>query len=808
MRRHQPPPNANTPARATGRDERWRVAGLCVGLAVITFAVFGQTLRHGFVDYDDNEYVYDNAVVARGLTPKGIIWAFTRVNAYEWYPLTTVSHMLDCQIYGLQPGGHHLTNVLLHTATVIALFLVLRQMTGALWRSAFVAAVFAIHPLRAESVAWVTERKDVLSGFFFMLTLWAYVRYAEAESLKSKVQSLKSEAPVPAARTTHHTPRFTLLAPRSYVFTLFLFALGLLSKTMLVTLPLVLLLLDYWPLGRSAEWRMRNAKSGEGQGELQPTGWGRLWLEKLPLLALSAAAGVATLLAQHGVMQSTEAFSLPLRLANALVSGLVYLGQMVWPAGLAVYYPYPRHGFPWWEAALAGTLLTGLAVAAWGQRRKRPWLLVGWLWYWVMLPPAAGVIQVSRQAHADRYTYLPQIGIYVAVTWLVAEWGAKRRAGRRVLAGLATAVLAALMICARQQTAYWKDSETLWTRQLARTPDNEAAHNSLGAALYQKGRVDEAIVHFQAAVQSRPDYAEAHNNLGNALLQKGRAGEAMNQFQLALQIRPQYAEARINLGNALCQVGKVEEAIAQYQKALQLNSGCAEAYSGLGTALLQKGRTDDAIAQYQNALQIKPRDPEPHYNLGNALLQKGRMDEAIAQYQSALQINPGYGGAHLNLGNVLLQKGRVDEAISHYQSALQISPDSADAQGNLGTALLQKGRVTEAIAQYQNALRIAPTDPKAQSNLAWVLATCPDASLRDGGKAVALARQANELTGGKNPGILHTLAAAFAEAGQFDDAQRTVQKALGLAQAAGQPDLAARLNDELKRYQAGLPLHQ
>jgi hypothetical protein len=311
--------------RAARRDQRWQVAGICLALAAITFAVFGQTLNHGFVYFDDNDYVYDNPVVNQGLTFRGILWAFS-CHAYNWHPLTWLSHMLDCQLYGLSPGGHHLSNVILHTATVIALFLVLRQMTGALWRSAFVAAVFAIHPLRVESVAWVAERKDVLSALFFMLTIGAYARYARH--------------PWSAAR---------------YGWVVLLFVLGLMSKAMLVTLPVVLLLLDYWPLRRMASRKL----SG-------------LVLEKLPLLALSAAGCATTLLAQTRILQSTELFPLPLRVANSLVSCMVYLGQMFWPVGLAAFYPYPQNGLPPWEVALAGTLLAGLSAAAFWQRRKRP----------------------------------------------------------------------------------------------------------------------------------------------------------------------------------------------------------------------------------------------------------------------------------------------------------------------------------------------------------------------------------------------------------------------------------------------------
>ncbi len=642
--------------RCAGRgDQRWRVTGLCLVLAAITFAVFGQTAGFGFVTYDDSKYVYGNPVVARSLTFKGIVWAFTSIYASNWHPLTWLSHMLDCQLYGLHPGGHHLTSVLLHTATVIALFLVLLQMTGAFWRSAFVSAVFAIHPLRVESVAWVAERKDVLSGLFFMLTIGAYVRYARR--------------PWSLAR---------------YGLVVLLLAMGLMCKPMLVTLPVVLLLLDYWPLQR-----------------VEPQKLSRLVLEKLPLLALSAASCVTTLLAQSGAIQSAVSFSLPYRLGNALAACMVYFGQMLWPAGLAALYPFPHSGAPPWEVALAGILLASLSAFTWSERQRRPWLLIGWLWYLVMLLPVVGIIQVGSQAHADRYTYLPQIGIYVALTWLVAEW----RVNHAALGGLMAGVLAVLMVCAWKQTTYWQNNETLWTRALACTTGNYVAHMELGAALLQKGKVDEAISH------------------------------------------------------------------------------------------------------YHEALQIKPDEAEMHYNLGNALLQKGRVDDAMTQYQVALEIKPNYSAAHVNLGNVLQQKRRVDEAITQYQEALQIDPDNGDAQNNLGNVLLQKGKVGEAIPHFQKALQLEPADPGIQNNLAWLLAASPEASLRNGNKAVELARQANALTGGKNPIILHTLAAAFAEAGRFPEAVETAQRALRLAEAQSNTRLAGQLQSEMKFYQAGSPFH-
>jgi Flp pilus assembly protein TadD len=662
----------NVPAAAGRSDQRRRVPAVCLVLAAITFAVFGQTAGFEFVNFDDNLYVYENAHVAGGLSLKGLAWVFTHPDCDLYHPLTMLSLMADYQLYGLHAGGYHFTNVLLHTASVILLFLVLRQMTGALWRSAFVAAIFAIHPLRVESVAWVAERKDVLSGFFFMLTLGAYVRY---------VRNPKS--------------------PVRYWMVAVAFALALLSKPTVVTLPFVLLLLDYWPLRRFD----------------QPRKLSGLILEKIPLLALAAGACVMTVLAAGKWIAPNAHVSMPLRLSNALVSCAVYLRQMIWPAGLAVTYPYPHYGLPPWEVALAGTLLAGISAVAWKERRRRPWLLMGWLWYLGMLTPMIGIVQVGAFAHADRHTYLPLIGICVAVTWLVAEWRVSRVALGVLMAGL----LALFMFCAWQQTANWQNSESVWNYTLACTTDNDMAQDNLGIVLMQKGKIDAAINCFQQALRIRPDSTEARNNLGYALLQIGNVNAAITCFQQVLRIRPDFAQAHDNLGYALLQLGKVDEAITHCQRALQINPDDAEACVNLGNALFRKGRVDAAIAQYQKALQIKPGLAMAHNDLGNALLQTGKVDAAITSFQQALRIQPDFAEAHDNLGNALLQAGRINEAVLHCQRALQIKPDDAEACVNLGNALLRKGRVDDAIAQYQKALQIKPGLAMARKNLDAVL---------------------------------------------------------------------------------------
>ena len=721
-------------AYPVGLADRWLVFGICIFLAAMVWLVFGQTVHYAFVNYDDELYVYGNPAVTGGLGLNTVKWAFTHTVVLNWHPLTMLSHMLDCQLYGLNAGGHHLTNVLLHTVSVILLFLVLRQMTGKLWRSAVVAAVFAIHPLRAESVAWVSERKDVLSGLFFMLTLWAYACYARR--------------PFSLGR---------------YLSVVALFALGLLSKPMLVTLPFVLLLMDYWPLGRFQLTTLRATLRA-----LRPLVW-----EKIPLFFLAAVLSVVTFIAQGSSKIALEHLPVARRLSNALVSYGTYGWEMVWPRNLAVLYPF-MSAVPLWEIVGAGALLLTVTVLAIWAARRNAYILVGWLWYLGMLVPVIGLLQVGSQSHADRYTYLPQIGLYLLLTWAAADWCARWRHCRVVLGGCAAVILVPLIFCARTQASYWRNSESLWTHTLACTSDNSVAQNGLGNALLLLGRDGEAMAHLQQALQIKPRNAEAHENLGNLLHHMGRDDEAMVHLQQALQIRPRYVEAHINLG----------------------------------VVLFSMGRLDEAMVHLQQALQIEPNDEKAQYNLGVALLSMGRLDEAVLHYQQALQINPRYAAAHFNLGTALFLMGRLDEAIIHYQQALQINPRYAEAHINLGKALLHMGRDDEAMMHLQQALQLNPRSVKIQSDLAWVLATASPAALRDGRRAVALAEQANQIAGGEDPVVLRTLAAAYAEAGRFDDAVRSAQKAMVLARAAGQSSLVGQLDGQLKLYAAKLPFHQ
>jgi protein O-mannosyl-transferase len=674
-------------------------AGVCVLLAIAVFLVFGQTLQYDFVNYDDGPYVYENWHVTNGLTLTGIVWAFTHSHAGFWHPMTWVSHMMDCQFYGLNAGGHHLTNVLLHAVTAIILFLVLRQMTGAQWPCAFVAAVFAIHPLRVESVAWVAERKDVLSGLFFMLTLWAYAQYVREVTGKTGTSNAKQ-----------NRSRFTCHVSRFYLLSLFFFALGLMSKPMLVTLPFVLLLLDYWPLERFTIDDLRLTIP-------------RLLLEKLPLFLLAIAAGFITFLTQnsYGAVATLEGFPLGSRLANGLVSYLVYILKMLWPAKLAVFYPRSA-GFPTGEIAVAGALLLFGTVLAVMFVRRLPCLVVGWLWYLGMLIPVIGIVQSGEQARADRFTYLPQIGLYLLVAWAIRDLFSSRQYCRRMLGLGASIMIAALMVCSWKQTTYWRNSELLWTHALACTSRNHVAHINLGIVFAGRGQTAKAMEHYQNALEIIPDFAEARYDVGNVLADQGRFPEAIEQYQRALVLKPDYAEAHYNLGNLLARQGQADEAIEHFQRAIEIKPDFAEVHYNLGAALARQGRNLEAINHYQQVIEIKPDFAGVEYNLGVVLAAQGFNAEAIPHFQKALENKPDNAGAHNTLAALLAQQGRSVEAIGHLKKAIELQPDCADAYNSLGNVLADQGHLVEAITNYQKALEIKPAFATTHYNLGNALA--------------------------------------------------------------------------------------
>ena len=780
-------------------DKPWLLALI---LAIVTFIVYQPVWRAGFVDFDDEWYVTTNPHVLGGLTVPGVVWAFTSGYAANWHPLTWLSHALDCECFGMNAGGHHAVSVLLHVANTVLLFLVLRRMTGATWRSACVAALFGVHPLHVESVAWVAERKDVLSGLFWMLALGGYVRYVE--------------------RPTRGR----------YAAVVGWYAMGLMAKPMVVTLPFVLLLLDYWPLGRT-RWRQSVV------GNNAQLCFGELVWEKVPLFALAAASCGVTIWAQHsgGAIGSLEALPLGPRIANAVESYVWYMEKAVWPSGLAVFYPYRL----WSPAAViaAGAILVAVSATVIRRARRDPHLAVGWFWFLGTLVPVIGLVQVGSQSVADRFMYLPLIGLTMMLCWSVPSRAMERWNLKVITCVAAAAVLAECAALSRVQVEYWKNSEALFRRALDVTRDNWVAHNKLGFALMPSGRLQEAIAEYEQALRIDPDYAEAHYNLGSVFLQEGKDSDAIAQYEQALRIEPDYAnahnnlgtvllregkvsdaighyeqalrfkpdfvEAHFNLGNALAEVGRVPEAIAHYEQALRIRPDYAEAHCNLGVALKQSGRIPEAIAQYEQALRIKPDFAEAHCCLGNILLQEGKVSDAIAQNEQALRIKPDFAEAHYNLGLALWQAGKAPEAISQWQQALHVQPDYAEAHGHLAIALEQAGRTPEAIEHYEQALRVKPDYVMAQNNLAWLLATLAPAEGGDPVRAVGLAERACKLTSDRVAPYLDTLAAAYAATGRFTNAVATAQAAVDLARSSGQAQVVSEIQTRLELYRAHCP---
>jgi protein O-mannosyl-transferase len=765
---------------------------LCLLLALVTLLVYLPVWQHAWLRFDDADYVTDNGMVQSGLTWSGMNWAFTTFHSSNWHPVTWLSHMLDVQLFGPGPAGPHGVNVLFHVANTVLLFILLGRMTEALWRSALVAALFALHPLHVESVAWVAERKDVLSAFFFLLTLLAYTSYVSKGNIQHSTFNIQHPTPGTAGLAS----RFTFHVSRFYLLSLFLFGLGLMSKPMLVTLPFVLLLLDYWPLQRFTLHASRFT--------LWP-----LVREKVPFILLSAVSCGVTFMAQQqgGAVRSLSSFSMSERMGNAAVACAGYLGKMFWPADLAVFYPHPGH-WPVGPVVLGAMLVAGLCLAVLWFGRRFPFAITGWFWFLGMLVPAIGLVQVSNQSMADRYTYLPSIGVFIMIAWGAGAVCDRWRWAKAVAGVAAGLVLVACAMQTRNQLHYWRDGESLFRHALAVTSKNFVAHNNLGNALLDKRQADEAITQYQKALEIQPRYADADNNLGSALLEKGRVDEAIACYQKALELQPDYALAHNNLGNALLRKGQVDEAIAQYQKALALQPDYANACNNLATAFRRKGQLDEALTYYRKALNIHPHHVLAHNNLGDVLLQQGRVDEATVHFQKAVELKPDDAEAQNNLGWCLMQTGRVEEGIGRFQKALEIQPGFAEAHSNLGFGLLQQGRVREAMAHLQTAVTLQPGNARTLSGLAWVLATCPDASVRDGARAMELAQRADRLTDAQDPLALRALAAAYAESGRFAQAVTTARQALPLAENQSNTMLADMLRSEMKRYQAGLPARE
>ncbi len=691
---------------------KMKILLICVMLALVTFIAYEQVRNYGFVSYDDVDYVYGNQHVKAGLTADSIKWAFTTTHAGNWHPLTWLSHMLDCQLFGNNPGWYHLSNVLFHIANTLLLFAVFKRMTGALWRSAFIAAAFALHPLHVESVAWISERKDVLSSLFWILTMWAYVRYTQRPGIKR------------------------------YLSTLLFFTLGLMAKPMLVTLPFVLLLLDYWPLSRlqgiskNAEKNLPPAESaGLNRHVLSII---QLIVEKIPLFVISAASCAVTYVAQQGegAVASMGQLTLKLRMLNAVTSYFSYIVKIFYPTHLAVFYPHSKM-FVFRTITVVLLLIVSLVLFI---RRVygRPWLTVGLLWYLGTMVPVIGLVQVGSQAMADRYTYLPSIGIFIIVAWGAAELGSKLPYRRMVLGTLAGLVLTALFICTKAQVRYWQNDVTLFGHALEVTKNNAIMHERYASVMVKEGKLDEAISHYTEALRIKPKLYFVCNNLG--------------------------------------------------------------------LVLLGQGKIDQATLCFEEALRLKPDYPFALNNLGKSLAAQGKMDEAVAYLEKAIRSDPDYPQSYYNIALLKIRQKEYSQAVGYLKEVLQRRPDWPDVCSNLAEAYFSEGDIKQAVYYWRRALELNPQDIKTLNNLAWILATAEDETIRNPNDALKYARKTSELVGPyQQPVFLDTLAAAYAAAGNFPEAVKTAEEAIKLAEAADKKSFADEIRPRLELYKSGQP---
>ncbi|NTW57717.1 MAG: tetratricopeptide repeat protein [Nitrospirae bacterium] len=591
-------------------------------LVLATCAVYWQVGNHQFVNLDDAKYILENPRVRAGLTGDGLIWAFTSTYASNWHPLTWLSHMLDVQLFGLNPGAHHLVNLLFHAVNTVLLFLLLVRMTGASWQSMIVAALFALHPLHVESVAWVAERKDVLSAFFWMLTLLLYAWYVRRQGRMR------------------------------YLLTLCSFALGLLSKPMLVTLPLVLLLLDYWPLGRlqfgETGTLARQDPAHAGQRHLT---WRLLW-EKTPFFALAAVSSIVTLHAQQKAVASVEFVPVVFRVINALWSYVLYLGKMLWPLNLAAMYPLSTT-LTMTQGLSAGLLIAGISLFVMRSAKRHPYLFVGWLWYLITLVPVIGLVQVGRQAMADRYTYLPLIGPFMMLAWGMGAVAGEIRFRRIAISSAGGLMLVALVILTWFQIRTWKDSFTLFNHAIEAVDRNYIAHETMGRMLTGTGRLDEAQHHYATALRIAPNDERSLIGMGNVLIEQGKIDEGIYYTQMALRLRPNSHYGHFNMGYALLKQGREQDALDQYAEGLRSDPENAGIHHIVGVILGAQGKLNESIEHFQKALRIQPDNADAHYGLGIALMRRGNVDESSGHFAEALRLKPDFPEARLSLDQAM-----------------------------------------------------------------------------------------------------------------------------------------------------------
>ncbi|MDB6126037.1 MAG: Tetratricopeptide 2 repeat protein [Pedosphaera sp.] len=796
------------------RRIRWIYPVLILG----TFAIFISSLNHQFITFDDPEYVTANPHVQSGLTWDGLVYAFTTGDNSNWHPLTWLSYMLDYNLHGLNPSGYHLTNLLFHIVNALLLFGVLRLMTGAIWRSAFVAALFAWHPLHVESVAWVAERKDVLSAFFWLLTMFAYARYAQKPD------------------------------KRRYQLTLLLFACGLMAKPMVVTLPFVLLLLDFWPLKRFSNSFLQptlpenDGSKLTGTVSAQPRPLSRLFMEKIPFFALSLAASVITFVVQKkgGAVTPLDFIPVHQRAANIPISYVRYLRKMIWPADLAVFYPF--HTWPVWQAVAAGLFLLILSFVAVAMVRRRPFVTVGWFWFIGTLVPVIGLVQVGSQSLADRYTYLPLIGIFILLVWGGYEAASQFRVPRPVMAGISCLILFACLVLTGLQLQTWKNSISLFGHALAVAGESSIGNNNFGLALSDAGKTDEALAlfnrslliqpnnavtyydigmiyegrqdyqtaieYFNKALHINPQYAQVHYSMGNVLAFQGKFPGAAEEYTRAVQIDPTSLEMNYNLGVMLLKLDQPREAVDYFKTALRINSKYAPAWHQLGVAYDILGNTDGAIRDYKEALRLKPDLIQSCLKLGMLLAREGNYSEAEKHFGQAIKLEPTNNAARFNLAATFEANNQLDQAVAEFSEVIRLKSDDFNARRRLAGLQTRQQKFDAAIQTLRDSLRLQPDSSETLANLAWLLATCSKPELRNGPEAVQLAERAFKLGTQNDLRFLTVLDASYAQAGRFDEAIKTAQKLQELAVSAKQTAMAENAGKRLELYRAGKTYHQ
>jgi tetratricopeptide (TPR) repeat protein len=851
------------------RNQRWLSVVICLALAIITGWLYWPVHTHELIGLDDQDYLVASPHVTTGITANNIVWAFTHRHASNWHPLTWISHMLDRQLFGLDPGKHHLVNVGFHIANSLLLFLILQRMTRKRWQCAFVAALFALHPLHVESVAWIAERKDVLSTFFFMLTLAAYARYAEkAEGRRrttdehrwtqirgktSTEGNEENQGLVRKLRESGEQGKSSLSSFASvnsgfkaggrgwYGLALLFFALGLMSKPMLVTLPFVLLLLDFWPLNRVPGFKFQVSSF-----RFQVSGFSsirRLVFEKIPFFALSAVSCALTIWAQSmGVaIASVQQLSLFDRITNSVASYLGYAEKMFLPINLSVYYPFPVEP-PIEEAVLALFFLFIVTAYAVAMAKRRPYLLAGWLWYLGTLVPVIGLLQVGAQAMADRYTYIPLIGLFIMLTWLATDIAAQWKY-KTICLGLAAAmILPACATLTARQLAFWQNDRTLFGHGVEVDNQNYVAWAQMGSSYIKENKYDQAIIYYQRATQVKPNSSATWIGMAMSLERLDRWEESQKAFQKAETLSPENWLIHNNYAVALMKHGDFDGAEVELQKARQLDPDLIEPRLNHALLLQKRGNLTDAARENESILQVDPASWAACLRLADILFMLGKSDEAISRYRDTLRLNPHVTDARIGLGQALTEKRDFAGAMAEYSSVLQSDPKNAKALDGLGFVLAGEGRLPEAKARFLESMQLDPKNPAvhfhyamclsiqqqlpeiileyrkaleldgqflpALNNLAWLLASHSDPHIRNGKEAVELAQRACRLTNNEQPFYLGTLAAAYAEAGLFNDAVATAEKARDLAGKQGLKDLAERNGQLLELYRAGKPCHE